>query len=233
MLVSIPTNIQLCNTKYLYYTKYFELIRKMTVKIDLNEMKQRANKLLSQDGLMELLMGAILFVSSASFSGKPMFTPFLGLYVVFLNSILEGFRKRFTYPRIGYVKLADDDSKETGYGILTFVGTAGVILGLFIYLAYGTISGNLIYKWLPMLIGTILFGAFQYTLSKTVDNIYYIYILAVLGGGLAFSLKDFSDPKLGIQLYMLLMSGMFIVAGIIRFVLFRKNHPVKEAPGDE
>jgi len=202
----------------------------MTEKIDLKEMKQRANKLLSQDGLMELLLGAILFVSSASFSGKPVFTPFLGLYVIFLNGILEGFRKRFTYPRIGYVKLADDDSKETGYGILTFVGVAGVALSLFIYLAYGTISGELIYRWLPMLIGMILFGAFQYTLSKTVDNTYYIYILAVLGGGLAFSLKDFADPKMGIQLYLLLMSGMFIVAGIARFIAFTKKHPVREAP---
>ena len=78
----------------------------MTEKIDLKEMKQQANRLLSQDGLMELLMGAILFVSSSSFSGTPIFTPFLGLYVLFLNRILEGFRKRFTYPRIGYIKLS-------------------------------------------------------------------------------------------------------------------------------
>jgi hypothetical protein len=205
----------------------------MTEKIDLKEMKQQAKRLLSQDGLMELLMGAILFVSSSSFSGTPIFTPFLGLYVLFLNRILEGFRKRFTYPRIGYVKLSDDDSKEIGYGILTFVGTVGFALGLFIYLVYGTISGSLIYQWLPMLMGLILFGAFQYTLSKTVDNTYYIYILAVLGGGLAFSLKDFADPKLGIQLYLLLMSGMFIVAGIVRFKTFTKRNPVKEAPGDE
>jgi len=201
----------------------------MTEKIDLKEMKQRANKLLSQDGLMEFLLGAILFVSSASFSGTPVFTPFLGLYVIFLNKILEGFRKRFTYPRIGYVKLVDDDSKETGYGILTFVGTVGIVLGLFVYLAYGTISGSLIYRWLPMLIGTILFGAFQYTYSQTEDITYYIYILAVLGGGLAFSLKDFADPKLGSQLYLLSMSGMFIVAGGVRFLQFKKNYPIKEA----
>ena len=205
----------------------------MTEKIDLKEMKQRANKLLYQDGLMEFLIGTILFVSSGSFSDSAAFTPFLGLYVIFLNKILEGFRKRFTYPRIGYVKLPDDDSKEIGYGILTFVGIAGVALSVFIYLAYGTVSGSLIYRWLPMLVGTILFGAFQYSLSKTEDNTYYIYILAVLGGGLAFSLKDFADPKLGVQLYLLLMSGMFIAAGVVRFVLFTKNHPVMEAPGDE
>jgi hypothetical protein len=66
-----------------------------------------------------------------------------------------------------------------------------------------------------------------------VDNTNYIYILVVLSGGLAFSLKDFADPKLGIQLYLLLMSGTFIVAGIVRFVLFTRKYPVKEAVNDE
>ena len=205
----------------------------MTEKINLKEMKQQDNKLLTQDGLMELLMGAILFVSSASFSGTVVLTPFLGLYGVFLNKILEGFRERFTYPRIGYVKLPDDDSKEIGYGILTFVGAASVALGAFIYVSYGTISGNLIYRWMPTLMGMILFGGLQYNLSKTGDNTNYIYILAALGGELAFSLKNFADPKLGLQLYLLTMSGMFIVAGVVRFILFTQRHPVMEASDDE
>ncbi|MES0325032.1 MAG: hypothetical protein ABUK18_04040 [Candidatus Bathyarchaeia archaeon] len=205
----------------------------MTEKIDLNEMKQQANKLLTQDGLMELLMGAILFISSASFSGTVVLTPFLGLYVVFLNRILEGFRTRFTYPRIGYVKLPDDYSKEIGYGILTFVGAVSVALGAFIYVSYGTISGNLIYKWMPTLMGLILFGGLQYNLSKTGDTTNYIYIFAALGGGLAFSLKNFAEPKLGLQLYLLTMSGVFIVAGVVRFKVFIQRHSVREASGDE
>ena len=84
----------------------------MIDKIDLKVMQQQANKLLTQDGLIEFLMGAILFVGSVSFSGTVAFTPFLSLYVIYMNRILEGFRKRFTYPRIGYVKLPDDDSKN-------------------------------------------------------------------------------------------------------------------------
>ena len=59
----------------------------MIDKIDLKEMEQQAHKLLSQDGLMELLMAAILFVSSASLSGKAVFAPFLSLYVIFMNKI--------------------------------------------------------------------------------------------------------------------------------------------------
>jgi len=205
----------------------------MTEQIDLKVMQQQANKLLTQDGLIEFLMGAILFVGSASFSGTVAFTPFLGLYVIYMNMILEGFRKRFTYPRIGYVKLPDDVSKEIGYGILTFVGTVSVALVVFIYVSYGTISGNLIYQWMPTLMGMILFGGLQYNFSKTGDNTNYIYILAALGGGLAFSLKDFTEPKLGLQLYLLSMSGMFIVAGVVRFILFTQRHPLMEASDNE
>jgi len=153
--------------------------------------------------------------------------------VIFLNKILEGFRKRFTYPRIGYVKLPDDDSKEMGYGILTFVGAASVVFATLIYAGYGTISGNLIYQWMPTLMGMILFGGLQYNLSKTGDNTNYIYILAALGAGLAFSLKDFAEPKMGFQLYLLSMSGIFIVAGVVRFILFTQRHPLMEASDNE
>ena len=58
----------------------------MTDKINLKDMEKRAHKLLNEDGMMELLMGAILFVSSTSFSGTASFTPFLGLYVVFMKT---------------------------------------------------------------------------------------------------------------------------------------------------
>jgi len=205
----------------------------MTEKIDLNEMKQQANKLLTQDGLMELLMGAMLFISSASFSSTTSYTPFLGMYVIFLNRILEGFRKRFTYPRIGYIKLPDDDSKEIGYGILTFVGTVGILLVVGVYITYGSLSGENIYRWIPMLVGMILFGGLHYNYSRTGDKTNYLYLSMVLLGGLAFSIKDFAEAKLGLQLYLLFIGGLFIVAGVVRFIVFTKKYPIKMVPDNE
>ena len=202
-------------------------------KINLNEMKQHANKLLTQDGLMELLMGAILFISSASFSSTTSYTPFLGIYVIFLNRILEGFRKRFTYPRIGYIKLPDDDSKEIGYGILTFVGTVGILLVVGVYITYGSLSGENIYRWTPMLVGMILFGGLHYNYSKTGDKTNYLYIFMVILGGLTFSLKEFVEAKLGLQLYLLAIGGLFIVAGVVRFMVFTKKYPMTGVSSDE
>ena len=52
-------------------------------------------------------------------------------------------------------------------------------------------------------------------------------------GGIAFSLRDFVDAKEGLQLYLLFISVFFFIAGTIRFIIFARNHPVKEAPDDE
>ncbi|TRO58862.1 hypothetical protein E2P71_01230, partial [Candidatus Bathyarchaeota archaeon] len=160
----------------------------MSDKINLKEMEQQANRLLTKDGLMELLMGAILFVTSSSFAGTPIFTPFLGLYVIFLKNIIEGFRKKFTYPRIGYLKLPDEDSKKIGVGILTFMGAIMLALAVVIYLIYGRISGDLVYKWIPLLIGLIFFGGLQYNYSKSGDKVNLVYITIAVGAGLIFSL---------------------------------------------
>ncbi len=202
----------------------------MSDKINLHEMEQRAYKLLTKDGLMELLMGAILFVSSTSFSGTPAFTPFLALYVIFMRSIIEGFRKRFTYPRIGYVKLPDEDSKKIGVGILTFMGVIMLALAVIVYLIYGRITGDLIYKWIPLLIGLIFFGGLQYSYLKSGDKVTLIYIAISVGAGLVFSLMNFSNPKDGPQTYLLLMSAVFIVAGVLRFRRFKQDHPIQAIP---
>ena len=198
----------------------------MSDKINLHEMEQEAYRLLTKDGLTEFLMGAILFVSSTSFSGTSIFVPFLGLYVVFMKSIIEGFRKRFTYPRIGYVKLPDEDGKEIGVGILTFMGVIMLALAVIVYLIYGRISGDLVYKWIPLLIGLIFFGGLQYSYSKSGDRVTLVYIAISVLAGLVFSLMDFSNPKDGPRTYMLLMSAVFIVSGVLRFYTFTRDNPV-------
>ena len=198
----------------------------MSDKINLHEMEQEAYRLLTKDGLTEFLMGAILFVSSTSFSGTSIFVPFLGLYVVFMKSIIEGFRKRFTYPRIGYVKLPDEDRKEIGVGILTFMGVIMLALAVIVYLIYGRISGDLVYKWIPLLIGLIFFGGLQYSYSKSGDRVTLVYIAISVLAGLVFSLMDFSNPKDGPRIYMLLMSAVFIVSGVLRFYTFTRDNPV-------
>jgi hypothetical protein len=175
---------------------------------------------------MELLMGAILFVSSTSFTQTVSFTPFLGLYVVFMRSIIEAYRKRFTYPRIGYLKLPDEEAKDVGFGILMFIGIIMLALIVFISFVYGQVTGVLVYRWIPTLIGLILFGGLYYNFERTGDKVNLLYIAIGLLSGLGFSLLDFINPKEGPQLHLLFLSGVFIVAGIIRLYNFTRRNPV-------
>jgi hypothetical protein len=199
----------------------------MSEKINLKEMEQNAYKLLNQDGLMELLMGAILFVVSATFGGTSSFSSFLALYVIFIRQIVEGFKKRYTYPRIGYLSLPEDDSKKMVIGMFTYMGVVLLVLLGFIYLLYGRVSGNLLYKWLPQLIGLIFFGGLQYHYSKSGDKLALLYIAIALGAGLVFSLLDFPEELIGAQFYTLFMSVVFIIAGVLRFRKFRNDYPAQ------
>ena len=201
----------------------------MSEKINLKKMEQNAYKLVNQDGLMELLMGAILFVVSSTFGGASSLSPFLAIYVIFIKKIVEGFKKRYTYPRIGYLKLPEDDSKNIGIGILTYMGAVMLALVAFIYLVYGGLSGALFYKWLPLLIGLIFFGGLQYHYSKSGDKMVLLYIAVALGAGLIFSLLEFTE-KTGAQFYTLFLSGVFIVAGVYRFQKFRRDNPIQSIP---
>jgi hypothetical protein len=205
----------------------------MSDKIDLKKMEQKANKLLSQDGLTELLLGAIFFVSSASMSGRGSFIPFLPLYIIFMKKIVESFRKRFTYPRIGYVKIPDEESEDVGRGILTFVGVVMVVFVLGIYFGSGGDLFNSLYKWLPFGIGVFLFGPFQYLYSKTGDKVNWLYIAVSILSGLVFSLLTFTEVKEGPQMFMLAISGFFVLAGLTRLYIFTSKNPVLEVPQDE
>ncbi len=202
----------------------------MSDKINLKEMEQKAYKLLNQDGLMELLMGAILFVVSSTFGGTSSFAPFLALYVIFIKQIVEGFRERYTYPRIGYLKLPDEEGKKIGIGIFTFMDAVMLALVVFIYLLYGRITGDLFYKWIPLLIGLIFFGGLQYQYSKSGDKLSLVYTAIAVGLGLVFSLLDFPEKLIGAQFYTLSLSAVFIVAGVLRFRKFRNDYPVQPIP---
>ena len=202
----------------------------MSDKINLREMEQRAYRLLNEDGLMELLMGAIMFVVSSTFGGRSAFSSLLVFYVIFIRQIVEGFRKKYTYPRVGYLKFPEEDGKKIGIGIFTFMGAIMLVLIVFIYLMYGRFSGELLYKWIPLFIGLIFFGGLQYHYGKSGDKLALVYTAIAVAAGLVFSLQDFLEPLRNTQFYALSLSLVFIVAGVMRFRKFTQDHLIQAIP---
>jgi len=203
----------------------------MDEKIDLKDIEQRAWKVYMQDGLVEIMIGVVLFFASGAFHTSSTVV-FLVFWPIFGQNIIEAIRKRYTYPRIGYVKLQSDDPKKTAGGIFLYMVAVFAIMVVVLYLLFGsgTWAPYLLYQWLPTFVGAILLGAMTYTKSKSGDARYYAYALVAIAIGVAFSLHRFEPVKMGVTLYLLLLSGIMIVTGMARFVAFLRNHPLPPEP---
>jgi hypothetical protein len=178
----------------------------MNDKINLREMERRANRLLNQDGLIEMLMGFVLLMSSGSFSSTGSFVPFLPLYIIYLKNIIEGFRNRYTYPRIGYVKMPDESAIDAGTGTLKYLGLAMAVLVIGMLLAFGRPHLDLIYNWVTVGVGFLFSGAMYYLYEKSGDRLNLVYVLVFMAGGFAFGFISAFEGKEVIQFYLLTYS---------------------------
>ena len=80
----------------------------MTTNINWKEIERKAYRDAQQDGLMEILSGLGMIFIAGMVSGT-LSTAFAPLIVLFFKPALEALRRRFTYPRIGYVKLPEGE----------------------------------------------------------------------------------------------------------------------------
>ncbi len=198
----------------------------MSDKIDLKDMQQRAHRLVNKDGLLEALIGLVFIFTGGSLSESAAVTPSISLFVIISNRIVEGIRERYTYPRIGYVCLPEEDGVDTGRGILTYVLAVMAVMVAVMWLLYGGVTGHRVYQWVPTGIGLMLVGAMTYMNSKTGDVTYAGYAAYGLISGLAFTWYNFPDSARGASIYMEFLGVSFIVFGAVKFILFRRNYPV-------
>ena len=92
----------------------------MSINLDLKEIERRANYAAFQDGLTEMFMGLFLFFYGGSLATKslPAGIAFILVTVFFSRSLIERIKKRYIYPRTGYVKLPEDPhATAKGIGI--------------------------------------------------------------------------------------------------------------------
>ena len=199
--------------------------------IDLKEMERRAYRAMQRDGITEMLVGLVLLVVGGTWGTGA--TGILPVFIIlYMNKVLEYIKERVTYPRIGYAKLPEEDSVETGKGIFLFMASVMIVLGIGIVLFYGGLTSHLIYQWLPTFFGLMMLGAFTYMRGKTGDPIYLAYIAYSVLTGVVFSLYNFSDWKAGFTLYLVLLGATFMVVGAVRLALFVRRYPVMKEVED-
>lgn len=197
----------------------------MTKNVDWKGIERSIYRDTQKDGLMETLTGFGMIYIAGLVSGR-LSIIFVAILVIFFNPALEALRKRFTYPRIGYAKLPEEESKKVWRGIIL------AILGLFVVLAIGLVFvGEIRYleswlKWIPAFLGIIYMGMFLSLANKSKNVRYYGYALFSVISGFSFSLLTFESWKTGIELYFLSMAGNLIITGFFLLLWFMRTNPL-------
>ena len=205
----------------------------MAHEIDLKNIEQKTFRQSQQDGLMELVMGiCMLAISTRIFSRFLIFM--LALPVFLFGPLLALMRRRFTHPRIGYVKLIPDKPKSVITGILIVTLVVIAVMAV-VFFFFGNIRDfNLWLRWCPFWGGTVLAGMFGSLASKSGATRYYIFAGWSLLSGIVLSILEFDAVETGTLLYFAVMGGLLIPFGLVQFAIFLHKHPkhVKEQDND-
>ncbi len=131
----------------------------MSATINLKEIEQKAYRDSQQDGLMEIMMGLIL-MAFGGFFYSTVFVFYI-LLILFSGRIVEFFRKRYIYPRIGFVKFRQENPKAVLTGVLLFEFAVIVIIFTLISLFGDVKEYSQWVKWSP-LIYLVFMGGFLF-----------------------------------------------------------------------
>jgi len=205
----------------------------MTEEVDVKEIEQKAFRDSQQDGLLELVMGICMVAISTRLLSRVLVV-MLVLPVILFRPFLGAMRKRFTYPRIGYVRLIPDKPKEVIGGV--FLVTL-IVLGIMVvaFLLFGNVRDfNLWMKWCPFWGGTVLAGMFSSFASKSGAVRYYVLAAWSFLSGIVLSVLKFEAVETGTLLYFLVMGCVLIPCGLVLFIRFLRKYPelVKETKND-
>ena len=86
----------------------------MTETVNLQEIETDALREYYQDGLMEILLGMLLLATAALLDVRSNMLFMLAFSIFILVPLWNALKKRFTYPRIGYVNFPTDEDAGKG-----------------------------------------------------------------------------------------------------------------------
>ena len=204
----------------------------MNIKLDLKEIERRANYAAFQDGLMELIMGLFLvFYGGALATNIAIGIPLMVVTVFFAKPLIEQIKKRYIYPRSGYVKLPPDpDTTSKGIGISAIVmvvvllGAMGISMavlgqkpGLDFFLSYIVPPAS----GLMLAIGPFWLGQ-TYGLVRG-----YLWAVLFVLGGVAMPVFSLASGYPAVGLLCTVVGTFILVTGAFLFVRFIRINPAE------
>lgn len=202
----------------------------MSIKIDIKEIERRANYAAFQDGLMEIFLGLFLVFFGGALMTNVTYVILLILATVFgVWPLIERLKRRYIYPRSGYVKLPSDPN-TTGKGIavvalisvVLLLGTMGVLMAVF-----GAQRGSNIFLTyiVPPATGLLL-AIGPYWLGQTYGiRRGYLWAALFLLGGIAMPLFGIAAGYEAVGMLCTVIGLLILLTGAIMFVGFIRNNP--------
>ena len=209
----------------------------MTDQLDFQEVEKRVNQAVYQDGLLEVFLGAFLLIIGVLFVADSKLVAF-GVLLMFLFSwLLERIKKKYVYPRIGYVKLRPEkeaDPKGIVLVALIAVVVQMGVLAIFVLVMGIDLGSEAFMQYVVPPAAGLLMAIGPYWLAQTY-NVRRGYVLAVL-----FILIGVLMPITGLASGYQAVGWECLVVGVISFVtgfimfssFIRRNPPapIEEAP---
>ena len=200
----------------------------MNKEIDLVKLEQATFRTANQDGLTEFWMGLMIMAIGIVLANS-VFVTYIALIIVFQVAVTERIKEKYTYPRIGVVKLHDESELPSGVAWITFAIVMIVaITAALISNAADYEIVHIIANWAPILVGVSLLKPTAYLVERSGLRIYYGFGLATLILGVMFFLLPFPHPAERMSAFMFLSGGILTLAGVTSMVRFIRKFPILE-----
>jgi hypothetical protein len=195
---------------------------------NLAHLEKRAFRYDVQDGFTEFLAGILFFfVARAAIDPHLAWVP--ALLVFPMRWASRFFKEKFTYPRVGYVKLKTEDGKKMGRGMFGYLAAVIGILAAILLATGGLTSGAAWRQWLPALAGGFTSGGFFYLAGRSGMWRHRLLGVFVIVWGVACSLLFPADFGTAFSRWALGTGLVSLLLGLVVFLVFVRNHPVREA----
>ena len=191
----------------------------MKPSIDIGDITRKTRHSYFQDGLLDILLGIQLLLVYLAIEYNMWANV---LWLVLGLVIIEVIRKRITYPRIGYARMANQGATAAriiGLCILGIILLSVVMALVFLFLGLPVQNnwGNVI-KIAAVLFIPVIFGLLAYE-HKAYRWLAYGVLIGL--GGLSVMLIA---PRV-IQFFFVILGGIITVIGIKLFTDFLKKYP--------
>ena len=199
----------------------------MNNNFDTKEIERKAYFNYHKDGILDIYLG----ISIAAFTVSLISPTYSLVWMIALLPIFyRDSKRRYTFPRLGYVKFSEGTSKRS-HSLAMALTSLSVVVGLFVFFIGFPDNYNwmapLIENWKLAAAGILFITLSLFGYVSKINRLYYYAVLSgvILGAGAVIPVQGFIIlPALG---------GLITLSGVYHLYLFTQEYPLESRPENE